>query len=75
MAGMDNGTPKPPINESLLLLKAVVFAAAFIGLGKFLLGGFPATIGEALVLWWIATLCFFGRLRQHALRELRQVQK
>ena len=64
-----------PIHEPLLLLKAAIFAAVFIGLGKLLAGSFPATIGEAIFLWIVATYCLFFRWRQHALREFRRLQK
>jgi hypothetical protein len=65
----------PPINEPLLLLKAMIFATVFIGLGKLLFGGFPATSGEAAFLWVVATYGFFFRSRQHALREFRRLRK
>jgi hypothetical protein len=79
MTGMSSDSPDnswpPPINEPLLLLKAMIFAAVFIGLGKLLLGGFPATIGEAIFVWVIATYGFFFRSRQRALREFRRLKK
>jgi hypothetical protein len=55
---MDNNSPNdpfpPPVNEPPLLFRATIIAAVFVGIAH-LIGGFPATIGESIFLWIVAT--------------------